>query len=257
MKWNGSVAIITGASRGIGAAVARAAARNGARVGLIARAKDDLESVLAECGGNGAVATADVSVRAEIEDAIASLERALGPAQILVNNAGAGHYAKIVDADAEVFERLMKLNYLGTVYGTKAVLPGMIARGAGHIVNVGSIVGRVSAPMEAAYSASKFAVAGFTDALRAEVHAKGIGVSMVDPGPVATDFFRARGSEYKRSFPKPVSAETVAHAVVRAVEKNVYEQYVPSWLRAAPAMQTLFPPLFRRGTAKNFGKELD
>lgn len=252
MQWKDSVAIITGASRGIGAAVARAAAAKGARIGLIARSKADLDTVLGACGGSGAVAVADVTVRAELDEALASLERSLGPADILVNNAGAGHYAKIIDADVDVFERLVKLNYLATVYGTKAVLPGMVARGRGHVVNVASIVARVAAPLEAAYSASKFAVAGFTDALAIEVKSKGIGVSMIDPGPVATNFFDARGHDYARSFPKPVSAEEVATAVIKAVERNIYEQYVPGWLRIAPVTQAVLPPIFRRSTAKSF-----
>ena len=252
MRWKDSVTIVTGASRGIGAAVAKAAAAKGARLGLIARSKEDLDDVLSACGGNGFVAAADVTVRAELEAAIASLEGALGPVDVLVNNAGAGHYAKIVDADVSVFERLIALNYLGTVYATKAVLPGMFSRKHGHIVNVSSIVGRVSAPMEAAYSASKFAVAGFTDALRIEANPHGVGVSIVDPGPVATDFFNARGHDYARTFPKAVPAEDVAKAVIAAVERNIYEQFVPAWLRVAPVTQAVLPPIFRRSTSKSF-----
>lgn len=256
MRWNGSVAVITGASRGIGAAVARAAAAKGARVALLARDESDLKEVLDSCGGNGVAIGCDIADRAAVEETIARAARELGPADILVNNAGAGHFGKIVDADVEVFERLIRLNYLGTVYATKAVLPSMIARGSGHIVNIASIVARTSAPFEAAYSASKFAVAGFTDALWLEARPKGIGVSMIDPGPVATDFFRARGSEYARAFPKPVKPDVVARAVIKAVERNRYEQFIPGWLRVAPTMQALLPPVFRNSTARSFRKEL-
>jgi 3-oxoacyl-[acyl-carrier protein] reductase len=256
MDWGGRIALITGASRGIGAAVARAAARKGARVALLARDSDDLDAVLESCGRNGLVVPCDVTDRNAVEDAVARATTELGPIDILVNNAGAGHFAKIVDAEPDVFERLMKLNYLGTVYATKALLPAMLARRSGHIVNVGSIVGRLAAPLEGAYSASKFAVSGFTDALWLEATPHGVGVSLIAPGPVATDFFRARGSDYARSFPKPVSAEDVARAVIRAVERNKAETFVPSWLGMPPALKTLMPPVFRRSTARSFRKEL-
>lgn len=255
MKWNGSVAIITGASRGIGRSVARAAAARGARVGLIARDASDLADVARACGG-GAVAVCDVSARAEVDVAVASLETELGPCTILVNNAGAGAYRSIADTDVEVFENLMRVNYFGALYVTKAVLPGMLARGRGHIVNVASIVGRIAAPMEGAYSASKFAMAAFNDSLAMEVHAKGIGVSLVNPGPVATDFFDARGTPYMRKFPKAVSPDKVADAVMAAVEHNRAEQFVPAWLRIPVALKVLVPSLYARGTRHDFGDEI-
>jgi short-subunit dehydrogenase len=255
MRWDGSVAVITGASRGIGREVAREAARRGATLGLIARSADDLQAVLSELGG-GAIATADVSDRASVEAAIESLTAQLGPVDILVNNAGAGAYSAVAHTDVEVYERLIQLNYLGTVYATKAVLPGMLQRGRGHIVNVGSIAGRIGAPFEAAYSASKFAVTGFTECLAVEVHSRGIGVSMVNPGPVQTDFFDARGVPYARSTPKPVTPERVAAAVITAVEKDRLEQFVPRFLRLANTARHVMPGVYRWGTAKAFKDEL-
>lgn len=248
MRWNGSVAIITGASRGIGEAVALAAVERGARVGLIARSKDDLDRVLAACGGAGAVAVADVCVRAEVEAATAALERELGPCDIMVNNAGAGAFGFFDKTDVEVYERMIAVNYFSTVYAIKAVLGGMIERRRGHIVNVSSIAGRIGAPLESAYSASKFAVSGLSEALMTEVRPHGIGVSAIHPGPVATDFFNARGSAYKRKFPRPVPAERVARAVIQSVERNQAERYVPGALRFAVAMKVLAPPLFALGT---------
>src|SRR5207249_4298276 len=233
MRWDSSVAVITGASRGIGRAVAREAAKRGARLGLISRSKDELDAVLQETGGRGAVSVADVARRDDIERAIGEIERALGPVDILVNNAGIGAYGAFADTDVEEFERIMRVNYLGTIYAMKAVLPGMIARGKGHIVNVASIAGRIGAPFEAAYSASKFAVAGLSEAVAIELGAKGIGVSIVNPGPVDTDFFEARGHPYARSTPKPVSAERVARDVIAVVEKNKLEAYIPRWLGPA------------------------
>ena len=256
MKWQGSIAFVTGASRGIGEAVVRAAVARGAQVGLISRSEDELRALLEKVGGRGAVATADVSDRDQTERAIAKLEAELGPADILVNNAGIGAFGAVADTDVETFERLMRVNYLGTVYATKAVLPGLIERGRGHIVNVASIAGRIGAPLEAAYSASKFAVAGLTEALAIELAPRGIGVSMVNPGPVATEFFAARGHPYQRKTPKPVSAQRVARDVISVVERDKLEAYIPRWLRQAVVSRVLFPPLFKAGTIRAFKGQL-
>ena len=256
MKWQGSVAVVTGASRGIGEAVARAAAARGAQVGLISRSEDELRALLERIDGRGAVAAADIADREQTEHAIASVEAELGPVDILVNNAGIGAYGTVAETDVETFERLVQINYLGTVYATKAVLPGMIARRRGHIVNVASIAGRIGAPLEAAYSATKFAVAGLSEALAIELASTGIGVSVVNPGPVATGFFEARGHPYQRKTPKPVSAEQVARDVVGAVERNKLETYIPRWLRQAVVSRVLFPPLFKAGTLRAFKDQL-
>ena len=256
MKWQGSVAVVTGASRGIGEAVVRAAAARGAQVGLISRSQDELRALLDEIGGHGAIAPADVADRAQIENAITKLEADLGRIDILVNNAGIGAFGPVADTDVETFERLMRVNYLGTVYATKAVLPGMLARGRGHIVNISSIAGRIGAPLEAAYSASKFAVSGLSEALAIEVANRGIGVSTVNPGPVKTEFFAARGHPYERKTPKPVSAERVARDVIAVVERNKLEMFVPRWLRQAAVSRVLFPPLFKVGTLRAFKDQL-
>src|SRR5207245_896713 len=154
------------------------------------------------------------------------------------------------------FERIMRVNYLGTIYAMKAVLPGMIARRKGHIVNVASIAGRIGAPFESAYSASKFAVAGLSEAVAIELGAQGYGVSIVNPGPVDTEFFSARGHPYLRKTPKPVSAERVARNVIAVVEKNKLDTYIPRWLGPAVLSRVLMPRLYRSGTTRTFRKEL-
>ena len=256
MKWQGSVAVVTGASRGIGAAVVRAAAKRGAQVGLISRTQDELDALLKEVGGRGAVATADVGDRTQAEKAIADIERALGPIDILVNNAGIGWYGAFADTPVEDFERLMRVNYLGTIYATKAVLPGMIARRKGHIVNVSSVAGRIGAPFEAAYSATKFAVTGLSEALAIELSASGVGVSIINPGIVETEFFNARGHPFERKTPKPISAERIAADVIVAVERNKLEIFNPRWLRSAFVSRAVMPPVYKAGTTRVFKDQL-
>lgn len=256
MQWQGSTAIITGASRGIGRAVAIAAAAKGARVGLIARDEADLRGVLADAGGKGALAVADVAHTTQLEAAIGSLEAELGPTDILVANAGIGAYGAFADITAEEIERIVRVNVLGTAHAIRAVVPGMIERRRGHIVTLASIAGRLGSPFEAIYSATKFAGVGLTEALVVELEPYGIGVSMVNPGPVATHFGEARGHEYDRKSPKPVSAEQVAAAVISVVERNRHEVYVPPTFRVAAAIRHLAPPIFRLGSKRSFTREL-
>ena len=248
--------IITGASRGIGAAVAEAVAAKGARVGLIARSRGDLDAVLARVGGRGASAVADVADSSALTEAITALEAELGPVDVLVANAGIGAYGPFVDITDDELERVVRVNVLGTMYAIRSVLPGMIARRRGHIVTIGSIAGRIGSPFEAVYSATKFAGVGLTEALAVEVEPYGIGVSVVNPGPVATNFGEARGHPYDRDRPKPVTAEAVAKVVVRAVERDVHEVYVPALFRPAVIVRHLVPRLLRWGSRRSFRDEL-
>jgi 3-oxoacyl-[acyl-carrier protein] reductase len=257
MQWDGAVAVVTGGSRGIGREVAMLAAQKGARVGLVARSAPDLEAVLKEIGGRGAVATADVADQAQTEQAMAKLAAELGPVDILVNNAGIGSYGRVVDLPVEEFERVMRVNYFSCVYATKAVLPSMLDRRRGHIVNVASIAGRIGPPMEAAYAASKFAMVGFTEALFFEVRPNGIGVSMVNPGPVKTEFFDTRGHAYEGSYPKPVTARRVADSVIEVVQSDGLERVIPRALRPAVVFRHMAPPIYRRGTARVMAKQLE
>jgi short-subunit dehydrogenase len=241
------VVVVTGASHGIGRAVASKCHGAGARVGLLARSTDELEEAKDELGNRVAVATGDVTDRHHLEASLAELERALGAPTVLVNNAGVGAYAAVMEEDPGTFERLMAVNYLGTVHATRAVLPAMARRGHGHIVNIASVAGRVGAPFEAAYSASKFAVVGFSEALTAEVAPLGIKVSLINPGPVTTRFTEARGVPFQRKVPRPIDPGTVASAVVDAVRADRFEQTLPRWLRSGSIVRALAPQLYRRG----------
>ncbi|HET9291397.1 MAG TPA: SDR family NAD(P)-dependent oxidoreductase [Actinomycetes bacterium] len=256
MEWGDATTVVTGASRGIGRAVAEAAAARGARLGLIARTEDDLREVVAGLGEPARYAVADVADPDALATAIARLEAELGPPDVLVANAGIGAYGAFADLTAEEAEHIVRVNVLGTVHALRAVVGGMIERRRGHIVTIGSIAGRIGSPFEAIYSATKFAGVGLTEALAVELEPYGIGVSLVNPGPVATDFGTARGHPYDRARPRPVPAEDVALAVVRAVERDRHEQYVPVAFRPAVAVRHLVPPLFRWGTRRSFTREL-
>ena len=256
MRWDDAVTIITGASRGIGRAVAIAAAREGARVGLIARSDAELRHVLAISGGRGAVAVADVADARALTAAIRALEDDLGPTDVLVANAGIGSYGAFADLTEEEAERIVRVNVLGTVHALRAVVPGMIERRRGHVVTIGSIAGRVGAPFEAIYAATKFAGVGLTESLVVELEPYGIGVSVVNPGPVATAFGEARGHPYDRRRPKPVPPEEVATAVIRAVAGGRHEQYVPASFRPAVAIRHLAPAVFRWGSKLTFRREV-
>ncbi|MHB8680912.1 MAG: SDR family NAD(P)-dependent oxidoreductase [Acidimicrobiales bacterium] len=255
MRLDGKAVVVTGATKGIGRAVVDAVVAKGARVGAVARSAEDLEA-LGVMPGVAAWARADVGVRAEAEAAAASLSEALGGVDVLVNNAGVGLYGPVVTLDPDDAERLVRVNYFGTLYMTRALLPEMMRRGSGHIVNVASIAGHFGSPFEAAYAASKFAVVGFTEALAVEASACGVGVSMVNPGPVDTDFFDTRGTPYARSRPKKVSPQSVADAVVRAVEKGTFQQIVPAALAAALPVRHLSPRVYLAGTKRTFTREL-
>ncbi len=246
MTWAGATVVVTGASRGIGAAVVSAALERGARVGAISRTPV----------GTVPWQAADVGDRAQVTAAITALERELGPTDILVANAGIGAYGAFKDIDVDEIERLVQVNYLGTVYPIKAVLPGMIERGRGHVVIVASVAGRFGSPFEAAYSATKFAQVGLGEALSVELSASGVGVSIVDPGVVDTAFFETRGHPFDRSFPKLIPAARVADAVVRAVERDQLEAFVPRPFAVAVAVRHLAPALYAWGTRRAFRREL-
>lgn len=246
--WSDAVVVVTGASRGIGRAVAVAAARRGARVGLLARSRPQLEEVLAECGGRGVAAVADLGSRAETAAALGLVARELGPVSVLIANAGVGAFGPFAGMDPDRIDQLVRVNLLGTAHAMRCVLPGMLDRRAGRVCVIASVAGRFGSPFEAVYAATKFAVVGLAEAVAVEAARDGVGVSIVDPGVVDTGFFEARGHPYSRRWPRPVGAERVAETVVRAVEAGRGEFFVPRSFRAAAVVKSLFPPLYRWGS---------
>ncbi|MGI4886590.1 MAG: 3-ketoacyl-ACP reductase [Janthinobacterium lividum] len=186
----GKIALVTGAGKGIGRATAVALAREGVHVGLLARTESQLQAVAQELHALGvktAVAAADVADRAAVEAAVAHLQQALGPVDILINNAGIGTFAKFLDMAPAEWEHIIQVNLLGVYYVTRAVLPGMLARETGDIINVASTSGQRASAGSSAYSASKFALLGLTEALMQEVRKQNIRVSALTPSTVATE----------------------------------------------------------------------
>jgi short-subunit dehydrogenase len=160
-----------------------------------------------------------------------------------------------VGGDLDALEHALGVNYLGTVYGTRAVLPGMVERRRGHVVNISSVAGRVATPGESAYSASKFAVVGFTQCVAIELHGSGVGISMILPGPVDTSRHFGDNGEPGRSFPPTVSAERVAKASLTAVDRGQLEVVVPSWFRVVATIQATFSGAMAKLPARVFEHE--
>jgi 3-oxoacyl-[acyl-carrier protein] reductase len=186
----GKVALVTGAGKGIGKAVAIALANEGVNVGLMARTEKDLVAVADEIksiGVNVAYATADISNRIAVEEAILKIQQELGDINILINNAGTGTFAKFLDLEPEAWENMIKVNLFGVYYATRAVLPSMIEKKSGDIINISSTAGKSGAAVTSAYSASKFGVFGLSESLMQEVRKHNIRVTALAPSTVVTD----------------------------------------------------------------------
>ena len=191
LELKNQTAVITGAGKGIGRAVAEALAAEGVHLGLIARTASDLESLSGELkekyGVNVFVQAADVSVRTEIEAAVQALHEQLGAIDILINNAGIASFGKLVDMDPEEWERIIRVNLMGAYYTTRAALPFMIEQNSGNILNVASTAGERGFATGSAYCASKAALISMSEALMQEVRKSNIRVVTLNPSTVNTE----------------------------------------------------------------------
>ena len=184
------VALITGASKGIGKAIAIALANEGTNLALVARTEADVKAVAEEVkslGVKASYACADVSDRIQVETAVNKLQADLGNIDILINNAGTGTFGKFLELDPEVWEHQVKVNLFGVYYTTRAVLGQMIERQTGDIVNISSTAGKTGSAITSAYSASKFGVFGLSESLMQEVRKHNIRVTALAPSTVVTD----------------------------------------------------------------------
>ena len=236
-RLNGRVALVTGASSGIGEATAIALAEAGAKVAIAARRRDRLQALadrLAPLGAEPLVLEADLLDEHIAQQIVADTERHFGWLDILVNNAGVMYLEPVAEADLGRWRRMLELNVLSLIASTQAALAGMKTRRDGHIVNVSSTAGRIANPNAAAYSATKFGVVAFSEALRREVYADNIRVSVIEPGIVQTELrdhighaatqasLNAWASNMRQLQPEDV-ADAIVFCVSRPAHVNVNE----------------------------------
>ena len=244
MRIADSVAIVTGASSGIGEAIARALAKHGAQVVVVARRAERLEKLAADI--NGLAGAADLQDRAAPEQIARRAEENFGPVDILVNNAGIALHKNAADCTLEEIEQVVDVNFLAAVRITMALLPSMLDRRHGCIVSITSVAGYLPNPGEAAYSATKSALGMWTDGLAVDLADRGVHFGVVSPGPIDTEIWQ-KGAIDAPYAGKKYPPEVVAHAVVKLVEKE-------QALRTAPrrfGLPGAFYPLFR--TPMRFG----
>ncbi|WP_161890801.1 SDR family NAD(P)-dependent oxidoreductase [Pontibacter russatus] len=188
-NFSNKTVLITGGSRGLGLVMARQLAAEGARLVLCSREENELENARMELAGNGAevlVQKCDVTVQQEVNDMIANVQNEFSPIDVLINNAGLIHAGPVTEMTVQEFDEAIKTHYWGPIYTILAVLPAMKARGEGMILNVASIGGRISVPHLVPYSASKFALVGLSEGLRAELKKFNIQVTTATPGLIQT-----------------------------------------------------------------------
>ncbi len=226
---NGKVALITGASSGIGEATAESLAALGAKVSLVARREDRLKALqekIAGTGGEALVVKADMSKQQDIIDAVAKTKDQWGRLDILVNNAGVMYLGPINGADTREWKSMVEVNLLGLMYCTHEALPIMIEQGSGHIVNISSVSGRVVTARSGVYNATKFGVGAFSEALRQEVYKRNIRVTIIEPGAVLTELSdhisHAESKERLKTWVAEMEALTskdIANSIVYAVSQ--------------------------------------
>jgi short-subunit dehydrogenase len=250
VELNGAVAVVTGASSGIGEATALSLVRNGAKVVLAARRIERLDQLAEGIGDKGGIALAvkcDVTKRNDVKTLAAVVKDAFGHCDALVNNAGVRGRGPFVDLSMEGIERVVRVNELGVMFATKAFLPMMLARRRGHVVNVASLAGRFAVPGSSVYSATKHAVVAFSEALYYELGPHGILVTSVNPGLVATEGFPQTAVD-PRLVMRP---ERVANAIVDVLRTGkAPEVSVPRWAGAMQAFRVLTPGPYRWGVRK-------
>jgi short-subunit dehydrogenase len=235
VELRGTVGILTGASRGLGVHFAEALARKGVHLALAARSEQELketESRLSRFGVRTVSIPTDVSKLEDLERLVETTTTELGPPDLLVNNAGIEQYAHYHQIDIDLIERILRVNIWAPEALTRLVLPGMVERRKGHVVNVASVAGKTAVPYNAIYSSSKHALVGFSWSLREEVKPYGVGVSVVCPGFVAGAGMFADWSQGEKppTMSRSVAPEKVAAAVVTAVERDKAEIIVASGL---------------------------
>ena len=246
-----ATAIVTGASRGIGPHIAAALAQRGVRVAIVARSQTELEATakeLRKSGGQVLAITADVTSAQDRREIVATVERELGTVDLLINNAGGDSQREFHNLNEDQIEAVLDLNLTSAVILTRLVLPGMLARERGHVVNVSSMAGRTSFPFTEAYGAAKDGLIGFTRVLRADYRRRGISASTLILGPVREVGVGHRTAEHVgiKLPPKPftVPPAAIGKATIRAITRDKAEiALLPGPGKTMRAIMDRFPGL--------------
>ena len=261
MSFKDKTIVITGASSGIGAASALEFAKRGASIALVARTRkklEEMQSSLAKFNTKTIICECDVSQNSQVQKMATDVLDKFGTIDVLVNNAGFAIYGKVSDLTVEQIESQMATNYFGMVYCTKQFLPKMLEKNSGHIVNVASVAASFGLPGIASYCASKFAMLGFSEGLRHELHGTRVGVTVVSPIMVRTNFFDDRSFETMPKYsPTSLSAQTVAKAVVSAATSSRLEIIVPSVVRGAVWAKHTMPFIINPIIGSAFRRQLE
>ncbi len=255
MDYSGKIVVITGASSGIGKESALEFAKLRASVVLVSRNKDKLDEVAEELSKYQTkvlVCVCDVSKKDQVNQLSNQVLEKFGTVDILVNNAGFGIYGNFDTLKVEDVESQMATNYLGMVYCTKAFLPKMLQQKSGHIVNVASVAASFGIPAMAGYCASKFAMLGFSESLYHELKGSGVGVTVVSPIMVRTNFFEHGSFNKMPRYTTALSPVTVARAVVRASSSPRLEIVTPQIVRIAIWFKQTLPYLINPIVGKIF-----
>lgn len=261
MDFKNKVVLITGASSGIGKETAIQFAKLGANIVLVARRKDKLEQVeskLKDFHVSTLVCQCDISKKDQVKEMSKAVFEKFDSVDILVNNAGFAIYGSISDLTIDEIESQMETNYFGMIYCIKNFLPLMIQKKSGHIVNVASVAASFGLPGIASYCASKFAMLGFSEGLKHELKDTGVGITVVSPIMVRTDFFDHSSFEKMPKYsPTSLSSKTVAKTILKAANSPRLEIIVPSIVRGAVWMKNTFPYFINPILGKSFKKQLD
>jgi len=246
---------ITGASSGIGEALANELFNRGSTLILSARNADKLMEIKARLDqkspGRCFTVPCDVTLEASVEQAVGAVKQLVDKVDILVNNAGVSQRSYALETDIQVDRDLFEVNFFGAVAVTKGILPWMISRGGGHVVVISSMAGKYGFRMRSAYSASKHALHGFFETLRAELHDKHVQVTMVVPGRIKTDIsihsLTGNGAVYGKmdsGQARGVPVDTCARTIVRAIEANRKEIFIGRLELFLLAVKRVCPPLY-------------
>lgn len=251
------VIFITGASTGVGLELAKRLAQQEAKIILTARNEEKLQKAKLTTGISDSYLL-DVTSESQINETVEKVIKKYGRIDFLINNAGFGIFKEVVEMNIEEVIEMMDVNYFGIVRCTKAVLPHMIDRNEGHIINIASVAGKIATAKAAAYSASKSAVIGFSNGLRAELANSSINISVINPGPIDTPFFnRADPSgkyveNVKWFMLKP---EEVVDQVIKVMKNKKAELTLPYLANIGVMLNQLFPVLFNEIIGKHLNKK--